>query len=292
MNKNCHNDSENNRITTALLLAAGTGSRLMPLTSNSPKCLTLVNGESFLERLVINLIKQGFKRLVVVTGHQEHCIREFLAAFSEDLTIEFIFSPPYKTTNNIYSLWMARDIIKEPFMLVEGDLIFDEDLLNKMVYPDRMAIAKILPWMNGTTVTLNSSAKQIKQFYKDTNSDIEDTKYKTVNIYSFSLTSWCAIVERLNYHIEANNVNGYYETVFAEMLEDGKLLFKAIDFDNRYWYEVDTLEDLVEAEKLFPTEIDKQPVSVSNFKKVSETQNRFPVEFNNKKIKVVEINLL
>ena len=260
MSENFHNGKENNRITTALLLAAGTGSRLMPITSNSPKCLTLVNGQSFLERLVINLIKQGFKRLVVVTGHQEHCIREFLAAFSEDLTIEFIYSPPYKTTNNIYSLWMARDIIKEPFMLVEGDLIFDVDLLDNMVYPDRIAISKILPWMNGTTVTLAPSSEYINRFYKDTFSDIKDTKYKTVNIYSFSLASWHAIIAKLNHHIEANNVNSYYEAVFAEMIAGKKLVLKAIDFDNKYWYEVDTLDDLVEAEKLFPKAIDEKPV--------------------------------
>ena len=96
-----NNYNDDNRITTALLLAAGTGSRLMPLTSDSPKCLTLVNRKSFLERLVINLKKQGFKRLVVITGHQENCIREFLNTISGDLTIEFVFSPPYRTTNNI-----------------------------------------------------------------------------------------------------------------------------------------------------------------------------------------------
>lgn len=292
MNENFHNDNKNNRITTALLLAAGTGRRLMPLTSCSPKCLTLVNGRSFLERLVINLIKQGFKRLVVVTGYQEHFIREFLTAFSENLTIEFIYSPSYKTTNNIYSLWLTRDSINEPFMLVEGDLIFDVALLDKMVYPDRIAIAKILPWMNGTTVTLDSTEKQIKQFYKDTNSNIGDTKYKTVNIYSFSLASWHAIVERLNLHIEANNVKSYYETVFTEMLEEGKLFFEAIDFDNRYWYEVDTLEDLVEAEKLFSTEIYKQLVSGVNFMRVSEVQDQFPVEIKPEKVKIIEKTLL
>ncbi|PCJ65265.1 MAG: nucleotidyl transferase [Bacteroidetes bacterium] len=287
MNKNFRKDNENNRITTALLLAAGTGSRLMPLTSNSPKCLTLVNGQSFLERLVINLIKQGFKRLVVVTGHQEHCIREFLAAFSRDLTIEFIYSAPYKTTNNIYSLWMARNAIKEPFMLVEGDLVFDAALLDKMIYPNRIAIAKILPWMNGTTVTLDSSEKQIKHFYKDTNSDNGETKYKTVNIYSFSLTSWHAIVTRLNNHIGAQNVNGYYETVFAEMLESGELGFEAVDFDNKCWYEVDTLKDLVEAEKIFPTKIDSL-MPIANFTETSGIQNPFAIEFESKKIKVVE----
>ena len=247
--------NDNNRITTALLLAAGKGSSLMPLTSNTPKCLTLVNEQSILERLVINLKKQGFKKLVVVTGYQENCIKEFLTTISGNLTIEFVYSPLYKTTNNIYSLWMARYIINEPFVLFEADLIFDVSLLDNMIYPDRIAVSKILPWMNGTTVTMDSS-KQIKCFYKNTTpNNIEEVKYKTVNIYSFSLSSWRAIVERLDLHIKANNVNGYYETVIGELIADDKLLLKAVDFDNKYWYEVDTLEDLKEAEKLFSPDI-------------------------------------
>ena len=59
-------------VTTALLLAAGTGSRLYPLTKNEPKCLTSVNGKTILERMISNLNLQGMKRLVIVTGHLEH----------------------------------------------------------------------------------------------------------------------------------------------------------------------------------------------------------------------------
>ncbi len=62
----------------------------------------------------------------------------------------------YKTTNNIYSLWLARDVIDEPFLLIESDLVFDTDMLKDMLYPDRVAVAKIEPWMNGTTVTINN----------------------------------------------------------------------------------------------------------------------------------------
>lgn len=257
MNTSSDSYYDGNRITTALLLAAGTGSRLFPLTQDSPKCLTMVHDKSFLERLVINLKQQGFKRLVVITGHKEHCIREFLATISGNLKIEFVYSSRYKTTNNIYSLWMARDIINEPFILVEGDLIFEVSLLDDMIYPDRMAVAKILPWMNGTTVTIDHNHK-IKSFHKNTYADdLKETKYKTVNIYSFSLASWRAIVEKLNQHIEANEVNSYYEIVFGKMVSDNHLSLKAVDFDNNYWYEVDTLEDLAEAKKLFPLETKK-----------------------------------
>jgi len=242
------------KITTALLLAAGMGDRLRPLTSNSPKCLVKVNEKSFLERLVINLKKQGFKRLVVVTGHYDNCIREFLSTMNQDIIIDFIHSSKYQSTNNIYSLWMAREAIREPFLLVEGDLIFDVTLLDNMVYPDRIAISEILPWMNGTTVSINSSL-QIKNFHKDTCTEFVKMKYKTVNIYSFSLASWDAIIKKLDQYISANKVNDYYEIVFAEMVAEGILKLRAINFDTNFWYEVDTIEDLREAEKLFAPEV-------------------------------------
>ncbi len=242
------------KITTALLLAAGMGDRLRPLTSNSPKCLVKVNEKSFLERLVINLKKQGFKRLVVVTGHYDNCIREFLSTMNQDIIIDFIHSSKYQSTNNIYSLWMAREAIREPFLLVEGDLIFDVTLLDNMVYPDRIAISEILPWMNGTTVSINSSF-QIKDFHKDTCTEFVKMKYKTVNIYSFSLASWDAIIKKLDQYISANKVNDYYEIVFAEMVAEGILKLRAINFDTNFWYEVDTIEDLREAEKLFAPEV-------------------------------------
>ena len=102
MNVNLDNSYGGNRISTALLLAAGTGSRLFPLTKSSPKCLTLVNEKSILERLLINLEKQGFKRLVIITGYEKEGIMDFLGSKSGNLSIEYINSPLYRTTNNIY----------------------------------------------------------------------------------------------------------------------------------------------------------------------------------------------
>lgn len=259
MNVNINNYYGNKRITTALLLAAGTGSRLYPLTQNSPKCLTLVNEKSILERLVINLKQQGFKRLVIVTGYLENNIREVLGTKSGNMTIEYIYSPLYKTTNNIYSLWMARERINEPFILVESDLVFDVSLLDDMIYPDRIAVAHMQPWMNGTTVTINKS-QQIKSFQNGTTDHLDENKYKTVNIYSFSLSSWHAIVERLNQYISAGKVNYYYETILAEMVEEGNLSLQAVSFDRKPWYEIDTINDLAEAEKIIHADINKTGV--------------------------------
>ena len=254
MNINSDNYCGDNRISTALLLAAGTGSRLFPLTKSSPKCLTLVNEKSILERLINNLKKQGFKRLVMVTGYKNECIMDVLGSNSEELSIEYIHSPLYRTTNNIYSLWMARNIINEPFVLLESDLVLNTSLLDEMVFPDKIAVAKMQPWLDGTTVSLNKQ-NQVTKFHKGTTDTYTDIRYKTVNIYSFSLSSWRAIVKKLNQYISAGIVNCYYETVFAEMVADKSLSFESVSFDHKPWYEIDTINDLAEAKKLFPVEL-------------------------------------
>lgn len=256
MNSDTDNYYGHNRITTALLLAAGTGSRLFPLTQNSPKCLTLVNDKSILERLVNNLKSQGFKRLVIVTGHKKESIMDYLGEKSGDLRIEYVYSPLYKTTNNIYSLWMARNIINEPFVLFESDLIFDTALLDDMVYPDRIAVALMQPWLNGTTVSIDRDNK-VTQFQEGTTDSYSDIRYKTVNIYSFSLLSWQAIIKQLNKYITEGRVNCYYETIFTEMIENKSLAFESVSFDHKPWYEIDTIKDLAKAELLFPKEFKK-----------------------------------
>jgi choline kinase len=240
----------NNRITTALLLAAGTGSRLRPLTLNAPKCLTEVSGEPILARLVDNLRLQGIKRLVVVTGYLDHCVREYLEENAADMQLDYVFNPVYQTTNNIYSLWLAKKAIDEPFILIESDLVFEASMLEPMLIPDKIAVSNILPWMNGTMVELNAD-KAVKAFH--VNHDVDDERrYKTVNICSLSSQSWQRVIARLDRYIEDGRVNEYYETVFADMVADASLEFDAVFFDENKWYEIDAMEDLHQAELMFP----------------------------------------
>jgi choline kinase len=250
---------ESDRITTALLLAAGTGSRLQPLTHDAPKCLTEVNGIPILERLIHNLRSQGIVRLVVVIGHLGDQIKAFLQQHAEDMQIEYVDNPVYRTTNNIYSLWLAREQIRHsPFILVESDLVFEASMLDELLTPDKIALSNILPWMNGTTVELNSS-RRVTAFRKSGEIVGEVPQYKTVNIYSLSPQSWKVVEERLQSYVESEQFGDYYEAVFAELVAEGRLALDAVFFEANRWYEIDTPADLLEAEKLFafPNVIDK-----------------------------------
>jgi choline kinase len=238
-------------VKTALLLAAGMGSRLSPLTDSAPKCLVEVNRIPILERLMRTLHSHGFTRMIVVTGHLSEVIEAYLGRCYNGIEITYIDSPRYKTTNNIYSLWLAGKEIDEPFLLIESDLVFQPELLTPMLQPDRIAVSKMLPWMNGTTVTLNGS-KQLEAMCLGADSRNDASHYKTVNIYNFSRDTWRLIQERLDQYISAGKVNGYYEAVFAEMVAEGAISFAPVFFDADRWYEIDTLEDLSAAEKMFP----------------------------------------
>lgn len=243
-------DRNANRVKTALLLAAGTGSRLRPLTLDLPKCLTDVSGISILGRLLKNLRAAGIRRLVVVTGHLDRCVREYLALHAGDLQVEYVSNPIFATTNNIYSLWLAREAIQEPFLLVESDLVFEDAMLQRMLTPNKIAVSPMQPWMNGTTVELN--ATDCVSTFRLAESPSNARQYKTVNAYSLDLQSWRAAVERLSQYVAESRVGVYYENIFADMVEANVLKFDAVIFDEDRWCEIDTLGDLTKAELLFP----------------------------------------
>ena len=239
---------KNEQVRTALLLAAGTGSRLAPLTDLVPKCLVPVNEISILERLVDSLQEHRFKRLVIVVGYRADSIRNFLGSRAGGMEIVYVTSPLYKTTNNIYSLWLARKVIDEPFLLIESDIVFDSEMLKDMLQPDRIAVAKLQPGMDGTTVTIDNRQK-VGAFYGGAHKR-DNKHYKTVNIYSLSRQTWQMMRERLDQQIAAKMVNGYYETVFADMVSEGCLSFSPVLFDHSRWHEIDNHVDLRAAERM------------------------------------------
>ena len=245
-----NNPQTNDQVRTALLLAAGTGSRLQPLTHNAPKCLTEINGVPILEQQVRCLEQWGFERLVVVLGHQGDQIREFLGSCVSDLKVSYIHNPQYRTTNNLYSLWLARKAIDQSFLLLECDLFFEAGLLSRMLQPDKIALASPQPWMQGTTVTLDDF-QRVAAFQLGGGTPRDPLAYKTVNIYSLSRSTWHRMRRYLDAYVSSGRVNDYYEAVFHDMTVDGVFSAVAVSFDHGNWYEIDTLEDLRAAERLF-----------------------------------------
>ena len=243
-------------VRTAVLLAAGIGSRLAPLGNTSPKCLVSVGGVSILERLVRALDNHGFDRLVIVTGYKAQMISDYLGASCGGIAVEYVVSPLFATTNTIYSLWLARALIDEPFLLVESDVIFDDHLLTPLLRPDRIAVSRQLPWMSGTTVTLDSSDR-VTAFYSpppgvyDQHCTAVD-HFITVNLTSLGRDTWGEASERLDRYVRAGQTDIFHDVVFADMSASGQPIWSAVVFPAQRWYEVDTPADRDAAELVFP----------------------------------------
>jgi NDP-sugar pyrophosphorylase family protein len=248
------------QIRTALLLAAGLGSRLTPLTDALPKCLVCVSGVPILERLVRSLDAHRFERLVIVTGYRAETISGYLGESFGGIAIEYLLSPLFATTNNSYSLWLARQLIDEAFLLLESDVVFDDHLLAPLLQPNRIAVSRQLPWMSGTTVTLDAGGN-VKAFYPpppgvyDQHCTDPD-HFMAVNICSLTRDTWGEVCERLDYYVAAGRTGCFYESVFAEMAAAGSMAPAAVIFPSARWYEIDTPADRDAAELVFPRQLD------------------------------------
>ncbi len=238
------------RITAALVLAAGVGRRLSPLTRDIPKCLVEVDGEPILGRLVRSLAERGFERLVVVDGHRGHRIRDYLTENSEGLSVHFVHNPRYASTNNLYSLWLAKPLIRSSFLLLESDIVFDPDLLSGLLVPDRIAVATMSPSMFGTTVMLDAFGN-VTAFSVGSVDRPDPAAKKTVNIYSLSWNTWQHVVSRLDRRVANIQLQDYYEVVFAELVAEKRIHFGGVSFDRGRWIEIDSKDDLRAAEILF-----------------------------------------
>jgi len=117
----------------AVILNAGEGKRLRPLTTLKPKCLLRLNTITILEHQLNNLIECGIEKVIIVVGYLANQIFEAMNNKNFPIEIEFIQNPIYFKTNTIYSLWLARKHIKDDFVYLNGDVVFDEKILERLL---------------------------------------------------------------------------------------------------------------------------------------------------------------
>ncbi len=245
----------------AIILAAGMGKRLGEYTQNNTKCMIKVNGVTLIERLLQQLdninTPTKLSRVVIVTGYEGQKLKDFIATLDVSVPLEYVDNPIYATTNNIYSLYLAKDyLLEDDTLLFESDLIVEDDVIERIVraaYPNLALVSKFESWMDGTVVTLDKE-DNIKQFIPGSKFSYEETEayYKTVNIYKFSREfSRTHYVPFLTAYSKALGNNEYYEQVLRVIALLDKPEIKALRLGNEAWYEIDDVQDLDIAESMF-----------------------------------------
>lgn len=247
----------------ALMLAAGMGRRLGKYTEECTKCMIRVGERTLLERAVEALQLAGIQKLVMVVGWEHEKLIEYIHKNISGMEFEFVYNYDYATTNNIYSLYLAREqLMREDTLLLESDLVFDKQLLRKMAQSPEdnlVAVAKYEHWMDGT-VAIISHDRIIQEFIekKDFRFQNVNDYYKTVNIYKFSAEfSRRQYIPFLEAYITAYGKNQYYESVLKAIAHLSHAQLKAFVLDGVPWYEIDDAQDLDIADTIFAEEKDK-----------------------------------
>lgn len=235
----------------AIMLAAGKGSRLGKYTKNNTKCMLEVYGKTLLERAIDALLLAGIKDFIIVLGYKGENVKKYIREKELDKKINIIYvdNDVYDTTNNIYSLYLAKDyLIKDDTILLESDLIYDVSIVKKIVdskYDSAAVIAKYEEWMDGTVVTLNDEGF-INSFIERKNFEYKnaDNYYKTVNIYKFSKEfSERFYLPFLESYIKAYGNNDYYELVLKVISGLKEVKLHGFKLTGEDWYEIDDAQD-------------------------------------------------
>lgn len=241
-----------------MILAAGMGKRLKDLTKDNTKCMVKVNGVSLIERMLSQLDQLNLSRIVIVVGYKGDLLKSYIQGLSVKTPITYVENPIYDQTNNIYSLFLARDYLcQADTLLLESDLIFEDTVLNEIINDPRDSLAlvdKYESWMDGTVVRLRSD-DSIYDFTSSRKMDFSNSwkYYKTVNIYKFSKKfSEHTYVPFLEAYCQALGRNEYYEQVLKviTMLENPGIYAKRLPAGSK-WYEIDDAQDLDIAQSIF-----------------------------------------
>jgi len=248
----------------AIILAAGLGKRLGDLTKENTKCMVKIGGTMLIERMLNQIVQHKFNQIVIVVGYFGDKLIELIGDNYKGIPVKYVENPVYQTTNNIYSLYLAKDyLLNDDTILFESDLMFDDailaDLLNDP-YPNLSTVAKFESWMDGTVVMIDNQ-NYILSFIPKRNFDFTrcEDYYKTVNLYKFSASfSQNYYIPFLEAYSRTRGNNEYYEDVLRVItFLDHSTLKAHVVGQSQKWYEIDDIQDVDIAETLFAEGDDK-----------------------------------
>ena len=238
-----------------VILAAGMAKRLRPLTDTKPKCLLEVGGKTLLQRTVDAMAATGITEFVVVTGYRANMIRDFLTAHYPQYTIHFLDNADYEHNNNIYSLWMAGQIVRgKEFLLMDSDILCDPKAVAEVARQEEPALALNRHELGEEEMKIvvdnDNRITEISKICR-----VEDAVGESVGIEKmtadYSKALFCELDQMI---VKEGLIDIFYERAFERLIPQGHT-FKVIDTTHYFSYELDTPEDFERASQLLPREL-------------------------------------
>ena len=229
----------------AIILAAGIGSRISPLTDNCPKSLLKIYDKTILEMMISHIQDCHINDIVFVTGYLEEQIKEYVNINFPDLKAYFVTNEKYAETNTGFSLLLAKDFVENSdFIKFDADVVFDKEILKKLIeypYENALCIDK----------NIHLDAEEIKVIIDDKNKILKASKTvdsqkaigESIGIEKIGKNTAKLLFQELEEVMkDKKNHQEYYEVAYERLIEKGES-FHALDITGLVWVEIDTKED-------------------------------------------------
>jgi len=237
----------------ALILAAGRGTRIRSVHGERPKCLISCDGETILDYQINGLFAAGVHKIGIVVGYEsEQILSHVCAQYGRDLgRFQFIFNPRFATTNNIYSLWVARTWLRgDSFLCLNADVLCDSEILRPAV-AGKAPISMIVDpeWRDETMKVVIREGKIVRMSKAITDREFSGTY---IGITAFSADVQPRFFRTMEQWIAAGKVNEFFN-VAVQDLADQRVPVSPTSTAGLPWAEIDDPADLAFAQAhVFP----------------------------------------
>lgn len=224
----------------ALILNSGLGSRMGVLTSDHPKCMTEISAnETILSRQLRQIANVGIKDVVITTGYYDSVLVNYCNSLDLPLHYTFVKNPLYEKTNYIYSIYCAREYLEDSIILMHGDLVFENEVLDHLISSpvSCMVVSLTLPLPEKDFKAVVHDGMVIKVGVEFFNEAMEAQA-----LYKLNKEDWMKWLNRIIEFSEIGEVKVYAENALNEL--NGTANIHALDVGNLLCSEIDNPEDL------------------------------------------------
>lgn len=238
--------------TRAIILSAGQGRRLLPLTEDIPKCLLPVGGKPVIEWQIEALLAAGVHDITVVTGFKSSLVEAQLQRYAKQARVSTIFNPFFEVADNLASCWIARSAMDHDFLLLNGDTIFDKavlvQVLNSVPTPITLSVSHKLSYDTDDMKVQLDENGWVRHVSKSLSTDQIDCE--SIGLIFFrergpQLFS-SAVEEALR---DQAKLNCWYLSIVDALAS--RQLVSTCSVPGHLWCEIDFIGDLARAEALF-----------------------------------------
>ncbi len=237
----------------AVILAAGLSSRIRSITNGLPKCLLRFGDHTILDFQIESLFDAGIESLAIVTGYgQEHIVEHVARRHPEKHdAIRFISNPKFATTNNIYSLWLARDWVRgSSFICLNADVLFHPEILLPAVRTGAdVSMIVDEEWRDETMKVIIRGQNVLAMSKQIPRSEASGTY---LGITTFSRRIWGSFFSAMEEILREGRVNVFFNAAVERLIAAGQpVMFTKTD--GLPWAEIDDENDLRYArENVYP----------------------------------------